>query len=911
MESEDSPPSESGSAPIQAARPGPTGKRPYLAAAGAVALALVVFVLMSKSSQTPHGALWGGLALFGGVLFGLRALGLLQPAAPDLPSLATLFGVDPLPGEPRWLAPKIALSVALAILAGALVLFGGHGLPWGIALALACLLPAALRRPAWLALVVPSLVLLPLLGSYGLWDPWETHYGEVSREILSRDDWISLWWAQDKWFWSKPIYIFWSEALTWSASGIDFRPDSHFQHSEWVLRLPIFCVSLAALFAVYVAISRAFGKRAGCLASIVLATTPYFGFLSHQSITDMPFVALMTVAVMLLAIALQEDSDAVAPSYRVLGVSVSAQEAVLALFWMLALSQALYLASRNITFQGGLFAWHRDEFMYGSGHNPQVPGNVGIRDERPWANGLLAQPLAQALIWGVGITLVTLMLRRENKKQPLSMFAFYIVCALAFMAKGIPGFALPGLVAFFYLLTCGRFSMLFEGKLRVAAGALTLICVGMPWFVAMFIRHGPAFTDRILVHDHINRLTKGVHGDTGTVQYFIEQLGYGMFPWIGLLPAALAMFVGLRHDGIAESHKTRTQRELITLLSIWFIATFTLFSAMTTKFHHYIFPAVPAASILSGLVLDRMLGGARFSGRSGLPSALLAILAPLPLVLGVGGIFGDLRGVLPKDLSMAERAVWGLQNPAPAAICAAFIAAGLIALLVAERGARRVAMPGGPEVLATRDIAPAALLAGGVLCAFVGRDLSWVTAERPAGYERLIHLFVYNYDRPWPVHFDYRAILTGFAVVATLLLCFAAIRVLRPVLTLSIVSVAALFSLWCLDVYMIDLSPHWGQRELIDRYYAQRKSNKEPLVAWQMNWKGENFYTGNRIPVFVSLNNKELEDWLKRNTGTRAYFLLEHKRLDRLKRVLGTKRKVDVLSTERDNNKFVLIRALL
>jgi hypothetical protein len=272
-------------------------------------------------------------------------------------------------------------------------------------------------------------------------------------------------------------------------------------------------------------------------------------------------------------------------------------------------------------------------------------------------------------------------------------------------------------------------------------------------------------------------------------------------------------------------------------------------------------------------------------------------------------LFGDLRGVLPADLGMGQRAVWALQNPAPAALCAGFIAAGVIALVVAQRGIRRASVAPDSS-LVVRDIAPGALIAGGLMVAFVGRDLSWVTAERPAGYERLIHLFVYNYDRPWPEHFDYRAILTGFAIVASALVMGAAIRALRPVLTLSLVGAAACFSLWCLDVYMIDLSPHWGQRELIDRYYALRKDGSEPIVAWQMNWKGENFYTGNRIPVFVSLNNKELEDWLVRNKGKRAFFLLEHKRLDRFKRTLG-KRKVYELSTERDNNKFVLVKSFL
>ena len=36
-----------------------------------------------------------------------------------------------------------------------------------------------------------ALLYFPCIGSYSLWDPWETHYGEVAREILARDDWIS------------------------------------------------------------------------------------------------------------------------------------------------------------------------------------------------------------------------------------------------------------------------------------------------------------------------------------------------------------------------------------------------------------------------------------------------------------------------------------------------------------------------------------------------------------------------------------------------------------------------------------------------------------------------------------------------------------------------------------------------
>ena len=80
------------------------------------------------------------------------------------------------------------------------------------------------RRHGFWLLAITALLHLPRLGSFGLLDPWETHYGEVAREMLARDDWISLWWAQDGWFWSKPILDFWIQALAMSLFGVRFQP---------------------------------------------------------------------------------------------------------------------------------------------------------------------------------------------------------------------------------------------------------------------------------------------------------------------------------------------------------------------------------------------------------------------------------------------------------------------------------------------------------------------------------------------------------------------------------------------------------------------------------------------------------------------------------------------------------------
>src|SRR5262249_6438999 len=136
----------------------------------------------------------------------------------------------------------------------------------------------------------------------------------------------------------------------------------------------------------------------------------------------------------------------------------------------------------------------------------------------------------------------------------------------------------------------------------------TLFTFSMPWFVAMYVRHGNGFTNRIWVHDHLNRLTKGVHGDTGSIQYFIAQLGYGMFPWMALTPVALGAWLQLRPASALETPEEQRRRETLVVIGLWFVSAFTLYSAMITKFHHYIFPVVPAAAVLIGVVLDRMLG---------------------------------------------------------------------------------------------------------------------------------------------------------------------------------------------------------------------------------------------------------------------------------------------------------------
>ena len=488
------------------------------------------------------------------------------------------------------------------------------------------------QRGGVLTVLFGVLLFIPTAGSFGLWDPWETHYSEVAREILARDDWITTWWAQEGWFMSKPVLIFWMSALgmgTGTAFGLRIAPDSGPQFQEWCIRLPIATLAIAALYALYRAVASAWGKRAGLLVAIVLGTMPHWFFLAHQAMTDMPFVASLTIAVAMLMLALTTDpSERVRARVWSIGpwrLRVSFWHLAVGFFLLVTLPQIVYLLTRPMVLSCphdaaaqchqalaanrlGTIQLPMETFYIGSAGNSGANALTSIPGSPPWERYGSATPffpsVLQGLLW-VGVLIWSLWgLKREKRAQGLYYVLFYLWCAVSTMGKGPAGLAIPGAVALLHFIASGRWRELLN--IRLGLGVLVFLVVGMPWYVAITGRLGNEFIERFIVHDIINRTMVGVHGDTGSVRYFIWQLGYAMFPWSGLVPVALA---GWRV--IVPSDATRAQKDVARVGMLWFFSAFVLFSAMVTKFHHYIFPAVPGAAVMVGLLLHRMMGEER------------------------------------------------------------------------------------------------------------------------------------------------------------------------------------------------------------------------------------------------------------------------------------------------------------
>jgi hypothetical protein len=211
-----------------------------------------------------------------------------------------------------------------------------------------------------------------------------------------------------------------------------------------------------------------------------------------------------------------------------------------------------------------------------------------------------------------------------------------------------------------------------------------------------------------------------------------------------------------------------------------------------------------------------------------------------------------------------------------------------------------------------------AMLGGLAFCAgialvLVTRDLviKPENSDQP-GAIRLLQLFTYNYRRGWPESLDFSAALAGFGAVAVVLSMALAVRAVRRHAVYAMCALGVVWAMWGLDVYMTQTAQHWGQHEVIAAYYADRASSDEILVAYQMNWKGENFYTGNHIPAFVSTGSN-FTNWLKKKKDEGAkvmYFVTEHGRIGGLKGEVGAKKYTEVTDKVLCN-KFILVRAEL
>jgi 4-amino-4-deoxy-L-arabinose transferase-like glycosyltransferase len=478
------------------------------------------------------------------------------------------------------------------------------------------------RQMTLLVIAVGLLLYIPFAGSYGLWDPWETHYSEVARQMTKRGDFISLWWPGSPRdadvFWSKPVLTFWLMSIGMHIAriglpGNDPGEMALLSRTEWAVRIPFCLMGVLAMWAVYLVVSRFVSRRAGFLSALVMATSPMFSLIARQAMTDMAFVGPMTMALALGAIALLDDKDEELPR-RGRGFLSYPHHPVffttLGVFLLLVLPQ---LIVDSIQLKVKVPFGDHEILMYGA--VVMIPYYLG----------------SLVFLW---------LCARARYRAPLFLYIAAMLCGVAVLAKGFAGAGLPIIIFFAYLLFTWNWKRLRRAQLlpAVLVSALVMVVVAAPWHHAMIARHGWAFWNELFGDNHWRRMMLGRHGDRGSFEYFLRELGYGVLPWVALAPAALATMVMRKADDARK-------QAVYWLGGIWFVAGYALVSLSMTKFHHYVLPAIPGLAIVIGCFLDDILV------RRDVRRAWLAALVGVPLL---GVIVADLVG----SRQASQRFLW-------------------------------------------------------------------------------------------------------------------------------------------------------------------------------------------------------------------------------------------------------------
>ena len=637
---------------------------------------------------------------------------------------------------------------------------------------------------------------LPFLGSIGLFDPWETHYGEVARRMAEDDDYLYPSWKKHHFF-SKPVLLFWLTSIGYKIIGAADPVGPMPAASELVARLPSALFALGCIAAVYLVVRRLVNRRAAVLSSLVLATIPFWGFMSRQAITDMLYVAPMSSAILLLALAFFDDKagdkEKRLPAW------------LIAVFGLGLIPQAWEIGRSGAFLSEGA---HR------------VTSSIGytIASETAWR-----LVISSLLVLGCIGVLAALY---RYAKDPLVHAAAFLV-AIATLGKGPHAVLLTGVVFFVYLLISWEWTLLKRRGLLTGIGLFLLVAA--PWYLVMSIYDGrddskKTWVGRFILWDLFGRIGKGVHGDRGTSEYYVKYLSVGMFPWAAYFP--IATIVGALKGLKRKAERTKEER-FVLLAVIWAVSYFVFFTATTTKFHHYIFPVVVPAALLIGWWLDKVLRD--------------------------------------KDA----------------------ISIGLVVI-------------------------------GALGTIIVARDL----AKEPW---QLVDLFTYHYkswkpdyyfptDPDWRVWVGAAAGLSALAVLVGAALEGVAQRGIRLPLqpaierltrapksgafVLSLVVSGLIFQVFAQHVYFARISEHWTQKWLLATYYEQRKPN-EPIISYQMDWKGETFY-GHDDEILIKKKAADLKT--QADKPGRAWVLVQTDRLSRVQSAVGKKHTVTVV--DRSNKKW-------
>jgi 4-amino-4-deoxy-L-arabinose transferase-like glycosyltransferase len=152
------------------------------------------------------------------------------------------------------------------------------------------------RKFSWAVLIFLTLYVCYFshLGAFGFIGPDEPRYAWIARDMAETGDWVTPRLYGKPWF-EKPVFYYWSAAVCFKSFGVN----------EASARLPSALYALLATLALAWLALRLGGRQMTRWVLLLLPSTVGMIGFSHAAATDMPFSAMLSIAMVCAAVALE------------------------------------------------------------------------------------------------------------------------------------------------------------------------------------------------------------------------------------------------------------------------------------------------------------------------------------------------------------------------------------------------------------------------------------------------------------------------------------------------------------------------------------------------------------------------------------------------------------------------------
>src|SRR6516165_404829 len=180
--------------------------------------------------------------------------------------------------------------------------------------------------------------------------------------------------------------------------------------------------------------------------------------------------------------------------------------------------------------------------------------------------------------------------RSVNTHPLVTAAVFWTAIAFGILIKGPLILMVAGLAVVALAVTDRSVNWIL--RLKPTIGAVWVLALVLPWFIAIIVRSGDSFFVEAIGHDMLAKVESGQEGHGVPPGFYL------LLFWVTFFPAA--MLAGLAAPAVWRARSDPGAKFLLA----WLIPSWIVFELVPTKLPHYVLPLYPAIAILIVGVID-------------------------------------------------------------------------------------------------------------------------------------------------------------------------------------------------------------------------------------------------------------------------------------------------------------------